>query len=102
MTGHKGRLGLSQTVAMVESVVRQTSRHVIYLGTRKSRMLDRWLDKVVALSGSNVVIVFTIIALLTWALLGIKFANRTGWRVGISDAQAIINMVFDSFLFVNN
>ncbi|KAI4756410.1 Low affinity iron permease [Aureobasidium sp. EXF-3400] len=71
---------------------------VVYLGIRKTKMLDRWLDKIVALSGSNAVLLFTVIALLAWALLGIKFADRTGWQVGISDAQAIINMVFDSFL----
>lgn len=77
---------------------KQVEANVVYLGTRKTRMLDRWLDKIVALSGSNAVLVFTAIALLTWALLGIEFADRTGWQVGISDAQAIINMVFDSFL----
>jgi low-affinity ferrous iron transport protein len=77
---------------------KEADAKVAYLGTRKTRMLDRWLDKVVALSGSNAVLLFTVVALLAWALLGIKFANRTGWQVGISDAQAIINMVFDSFL----
>lgn len=77
---------------------KQIEAKVIYLGTRKTKMLDRWLDKIVALSGSNAVLIFTVIALSCWALLGIKFADRTGWQVGISDAQAIINMVFDSFL----
>jgi low-affinity ferrous iron transport protein len=77
---------------------KQAVTDVVYLGTRKTKMLERWLDKVVALSGSNAVLLFTVIALLAWALLGIKFADRTGWQVGISDAQAIINMVFDSFL----
>jgi hypothetical protein len=77
---------------------KEAETNVVYLGTGKTRMLDRWLDKVVALSGSNAVLLFTVIALITWALLGIKFANRTGWQVGISDAQAIINMVFDAFL----
>lgn len=77
---------------------KQAEAKVIYLGTRKTKMLDRWLDRIVALSGSNAVLIFTVIALACWALLGIKFADRTGWQVGISDAQAIINMVFDSFL----
>jgi low-affinity ferrous iron transport protein len=77
---------------------KEADSKVVYLGTRKTRMLDRWLDKIVALSGSNAVLLFTVVALLAWALMGIKFANRTGWQVGISDAQAIINMVFDSFL----
>jgi low-affinity ferrous iron transport protein len=78
---------------------KEADSKVVYLGIRKTRMLDRWLDKVVALSGSNAVLLFTVVALLAWALLGIKFANRTGWQVGISDAQAIINMVFDSVSF---
>jgi low-affinity ferrous iron transport protein len=77
---------------------KRAATDVVYLGTRKTKMLDRWLDKIVALSGSNAVLLCTVVALLTWALLGIKFADRTGWQVGISDAQAIINMVFDSFL----
>ncbi|KAK5999359.1 hypothetical protein QM012_005484 [Aureobasidium pullulans] len=64
----------------------------------KAKRLDRWLDKVVAASGSDTVLFFTAAALLGWALAGINFSRNTGWQVGISDAQAIINMVFDAFL----
>ncbi|KAG9977614.1 hypothetical protein KCU98_g9943, partial [Aureobasidium melanogenum] len=70
----------------------------ISVNTAKAKRLDRWLDKVVAVSGSNTVLFFTVAALLGWALAGIKFSQNTGWQVGISDAQAIINMVFDAFL----
>ena len=71
---------------------------LLKIDTTKPKRLDRWLDKVVAFSGSNFVLFLTIIVLLAWAFLGIEFASNTGWQVGISDAQAIINMVFDSFL----
>lgn len=70
----------------------------VSITTSKDKRLDRWLDKVVAISGSNTVLFFTVAALLAWALAGIKFSKNTGWQVGISDAQAIINMVFDAFL----
>jgi len=98
-----GARGETQAAAATQFVSpdgehKQADAKVIYLGTRKTRMLDRWLDRIVALSGSNAVLIFTVIALACWALLGIKFADQTGWQVGISDAQAIINMVFDSFL----
>lgn len=72
-----------------------TSAHI---DTARPKLLDRWLDKVVSFSGSNSVLFFTIFVLLVWAFLGIKFGGVTGWQVGISDAQAIINMVFDSLL----
>ncbi|CAD0093961.1 unnamed protein product [Aureobasidium mustum] len=68
------------------------------INTVKVKRLDRWLDKVVAASGSNTVLFCTVAALLGWALAGIRFSQNTGWQVGISDAQAIINMVFDAFL----
>lgn len=70
----------------------------ISMTATKAKRLDRWLDKVVAISGSNTVLFFTVAVLLAWALAGIKFSKNTGWQVGISDAQAIINMVFDAFL----
>lgn len=76
-----------------------TSENVI-TGTLKpkSRLLDRWLDNVVEFSGSQFVIFAIMIALIIWALLGIPFGHSNDWQVGISDAQAIINMVFDAFL----
>lgn len=64
----------------------------------KARRLDRWLDKVVEFSGSELMFLTIIVALLSWAFLGIRFGQSTDWKVGISDAQAIINMVFDAFL----
>jgi low-affinity ferrous iron transport protein len=69
-----------------------------YVIVAKDRLLDRWLDKVVAFSGSQFTFFAIIIALLTWALLGIPYGRSNDWQVGISDAQAIVNMVFDAFL----
>jgi low-affinity ferrous iron transport protein len=64
----------------------------------KPRLLDRWLDKVVEVSGSEFVYFTIIVALLVWAFLGIPFGRSNTWQVIISDAQAIVNMVFDAFL----
>ena len=64
----------------------------------KTRLLDRWLDKVVELSGSQAIFFTIVAAVLTWAFLGIPFGHSNDWQVGISDAQAIINMIFDAFL----
>jgi low-affinity ferrous iron transport protein len=64
----------------------------------KQRRLDRWLDKVVQVSGSYFVFFSILAALLTWAFLGIKFGRDVTWQVIISDAQAIICYIFDSFL----
>jgi low-affinity ferrous iron transport protein len=69
-----------------------------YTVTAKTRLLDRWLDKVVEASGSEFIYFTIIIALLTWAFLGIPFGRSNTWQVTISDAQAIVNMVFDAFL----
>jgi low-affinity ferrous iron transport protein len=70
----------------------------IYTVMAKPRLLDRWLDKVVAASGSEFVYFSIILALLVWAFLGIPFGTSNIWQVIISDTQAIINMVFDAFL----
>jgi low-affinity ferrous iron transport protein len=64
----------------------------------KARLLDRWLDKVVEFSGSQFIFFTILIALLVWAFLGIRFGQSNDWQVTISDAQAVINMVFDAFL----
>lgn len=64
----------------------------------KAGVLDRWLDKVVEASGSEFIYFTIIIALLAWAFLGIPFGQSNTWKLIISDAQAIINMVFDAFL----
>jgi low-affinity ferrous iron transport protein len=69
-----------------------------YTVTTKARLFDRWLDKVVEWSGSEFIFFTIMAALLTWAFLGIPFGQLNDWQVGISDAQAIINMVFDAFL----
>ncbi|RDL35891.1 Uncharacterized protein BP5553_06503 [Venustampulla echinocandica] len=69
-----------------------------YTVLAKSRLLDRWLDKVVEVSGSEFVYFTIIVALLVWAFLGIPFGRSNTWQVTISDAQAIVNMVFDAFL----
>lgn len=69
-----------------------------YTVAPKPWRLDRWLDKVVEWSGSQFVFFMILGALITWAFLGIIFSELTDWQVGISDGQAIINLVFDSFL----
>jgi low-affinity ferrous iron transport protein len=69
-----------------------------YTAKSKTRLLDRWLDRVVEFSGSEFIFFVILGALLGWAFLGIPFGQKTDWQVGISDSQAIINLVFDSFL----
>lgn len=64
----------------------------------KTGPLNRWLDKTVQFSGSQFIFFVVIIALLVWAFLGIPFGKFDDWQVVISDAQAIINMIFDAFL----
>jgi low-affinity ferrous iron transport protein len=69
-----------------------------YTFKAKAKLLDRWLDKVVEISGSEFVFFVILGGLLAWAFLGIPFGQVTDWQVGISDSQAVINLVFDSFL----
>jgi low-affinity ferrous iron transport protein len=69
-----------------------------YTVTAKAGLLDRWLDKVVKASGSELIYFTIVIALFIWAFLGIRFGKSNTWQVTISDAQAIVNMVFDAFL----
>lgn len=69
-----------------------------YSATTKARLLDRWLDKVVEFSGSQFIFFTIVVAVLTWAFLGIPFGHSNDWQVGLSDAQAIINMIFAAFL----
>lgn len=69
-----------------------------YIVAAKPRLLDRWLDNVVRFSGSQVTF-FTILGgLFAWAFLGIPFGQKTDWQIAISDVQAILNIIFDSFL----
>ncbi|GIK02926.1 low-affinity Fe(2+) transport protein [Aspergillus viridinutans] len=69
-----------------------------YAPKSKPRMLDRWLDFVVRMSGSEPVFFFILAGLLAWAMLGIKYGTTELWQVLISDVQAIVSYVFDSFL----
>ena len=69
-----------------------------YIAARKHRLLDRWLDNVVRFSGSQFTFYTVLSGLLAWAFLGIPFGQSPDWQIAISDVQAIINMVFDSFL----
>jgi low-affinity ferrous iron transport protein len=69
-----------------------------YIDRVKPRRLDRWLDVVVRWSGSEYVFFSIIAGLLVWAFLGIRFAKSLTWQAMISDVQAILSYVFDSFL----
>lgn len=62
------------------------------------RLVDRWLDVTVRVAGSAPIFLFIIAGLLTWALMGIRFGNSDIWIAAISDVQAILCYVFDSFL----
>ncbi|KAJ5872604.1 uncharacterized protein N7529_004957 [Penicillium soppii] len=62
------------------------------------RLVDRWLDLVVRVAGSAPIFLFIIGGLLVWALMGIHFGNSDVWVAIISDVQAILCYVFDSFL----
>lgn len=69
-----------------------------YTVIAKNRVLDRWLDHVVRASGSQVVFFFFLTALATWAFMSIPFHASLTWQVFISDAQAILNYIYDSLL----
>ncbi|AEO63076.1 uncharacterized protein THITE_2153032 [Thermothielavioides terrestris NRRL 8126] len=64
----------------------------------KARMLDRWLDALVRVSGSEAMFIVIVLGLLTWAFLGIPFGKSADWAVMISDVQAIVSYLFDSLL----
>lgn len=64
----------------------------------KSGRLDRWLDRVVQLSGSEFTYAAILLGLVVWAFLGIPYGSSNTYKIVISDAQAIINLVFDAFL----
>ncbi|KAJ5815098.1 hypothetical protein N7474_006875 [Penicillium riverlandense] len=69
-----------------------------YRAKASPRLVDRWLDVTVQVAGSPPVFLFIIAGLLTWALMGIRFGNSDVWIAAISDVQAILCYVFDSFL----
>jgi low-affinity ferrous iron transport protein len=64
----------------------------------KERLLDRWLDAVVRFSGSEPIFLIIVAGILVWVFLGIPFGGSVDWAVIISDVQAIISYIFDSFL----
>lgn len=105
--GARSRIETAAPTQAVRSAGQKTKEDAIdvslsnidtYIPESKPRLLDRWLDKVVAFSGSEFVFFGIMIMLLTWAFLGIPFGKSNDWQVGISDAQAVINMAFDAFL----
>ena len=64
----------------------------------KPRRLDRYLDKVVRAGGSIPCFFIIQLLLITWAFLGIPFYLNPLWPIVISDAQALLCYVFDTFL----
>ncbi|KAH7094504.1 Low affinity iron permease-domain-containing protein [Paraphoma chrysanthemicola] len=64
----------------------------------KPRLLDRWLDRVVEMSGSEYIYLTFLVGLLTWAFLGIRYGGSSTYKIAISDAQAVVNLIFDAFL----
>jgi low-affinity ferrous iron transport protein len=92
--GKEGKEGTTPTVITAAPTNDSSS----YSVTQKHRMLDRWLDAVVAFSGSEAVFFILLAGLLTWAFLGIPFHNNQKWQIMISDIQAILSYVFDSLL----
>ena len=69
-----------------------------FVDKAKDRRMDRWLDAVVRFSGSEPVFLTIVVGLLVWAFLGIPFGSSADWAVIISDVQAIVSYIFDSFL----
>jgi low-affinity ferrous iron transport protein len=69
-----------------------------YVKQVKPHRLDRWLDFLVAASGSQPVFLFIVAGLLVWALTGIRYGQSANWAALMSDIQAIISYLFDSLL----
>jgi low-affinity ferrous iron transport protein len=85
------------TVACKEQAVAPDAR-AGYFPRVKARLVDRWLDAVVAWSGSWIVFSTILSGLVVWAFLGIRYHDNLQWQALISDIQAILSYVFDSFL----
>jgi low-affinity ferrous iron transport protein len=64
----------------------------------KHSRLDRWLDAVVAFSGSCIAFFVIVGGVVIWCLLGIRFGTDENWQVIISDVQALLCYIYDSFL----
>lgn len=85
--------------ARIDAAIRTTIEDVSGYRIKASpRLVDRWLDMTVRVAGSAPIFLFIIAGLLTWALMGIRFGNSDVWVAAISDVQAILCYVFDSFL----
>ena len=69
-----------------------------FVDKAKNKRMDRWLDAVVRISGSEPVFLTIVIGIVAWAFLGIQFGDSADWAVIISDVQAIVSYIFDSFL----
>jgi low-affinity ferrous iron transport protein len=93
-TQHLGDELVEKTNGVVISVDNVTGLHT----RAKKRRLDRWLDVVVRASGSGIVFSIIMLTLVVWAFLGIPFGTTLTWQALISDVQATLTYVFDSFL----
>ncbi|BGP03149.1 Metal ion transporter [Rhodotorula toruloides ATCC 204091] len=61
--------------------------------------LDRYLDTIVHWSGSLPFFLFVSSGLIAWAILGVAgYGHDTNWNVLISDIQAVLTYILDSFL----
>ncbi|KAK4933902.1 hypothetical protein LTR28_011123, partial [Elasticomyces elasticus] len=69
-----------------------------YVVALKPGLLDRWLDVIVSFFGSRPVFFVINALLLAWVLSSIRFSKYIEWQVCISDFQAILTYVLDSFL----
>ncbi|KAH6604507.1 low affinity iron transporter [Trichoderma cornu-damae] len=69
-----------------------------YVMRTKSSKLDRGLDALVKVSGSEPVFLIIVAGLLAWAIAGIWYGQSDNWAALISDIQAIISYLFDSLL----
>ena len=50
------------------------------------------------MSGSEPVFLLVTRGILVWAFLGVRFGGQQDWQIAISDVQAIVTYIFDSFL----
>ncbi|KAL7782311.1 Low affinity iron permease [Trichoderma ceciliae] len=69
-----------------------------YVDRAKKDRLDQWLDRLVAVSGSQSVFFIMVGGVLIWAFFGIRYGQSDNWAAIISDVQAIISYFFDSLL----
>jgi low-affinity ferrous iron transport protein len=81
-----------------QSIVTTSNEVTGYKVKASPRLLDRWLDTIVRIAGSAPIFLLIIGALLVWAFMGIRFGGSAKWTAVISDVQAILCYVFDSFL----